>query len=70
MFSYALIPQVYHGFKTKRGSMVFQTALFTTIGLYASCIAFFTLNLFFSGIICAINGTLWFILLLQKIKYK
>jgi len=70
LFSYALIPQVLKGFKEKRGHIAFQTAFLTTIGLYASCIAFISLNLIFSGIICAINGTLWAILLIQKIIYK
>jgi len=69
LFSYALIPQVYHGFKTKKGVMVLQTAILTTIGLYVSCIAFFSLNLFFSGFICALNGTLWLVLLIQRIIY-
>lgn len=70
MFSYALIPQVLKGFKERKGHIAFQTALLTTIGLYASCIAFISLNLIFSGIICAINGTLWLTLLIQKIIYR
>ncbi len=69
MFAYALIPQVYYGFKTRKGNLTFQTALITTLGLYVSCIAFITLNLIFSGIICMVNGTLWAILLIQKIVY-
>ena len=70
LFSYALIPQVYHGFKNKKTAMILQTALLTTIGLYASCIAFFSLGLLFSGIITVINGTLWGLLLLQTLIYK
>ncbi len=70
MFSYALIPQILKGFKEKKGHLAFQTALLTTIGLYASCIAFISLELFFSGIICSINGTLWLILLIQKMIYR
>ncbi len=69
LFSYALIPQVYHGFKKKKGVMLLQTAILTTIGLYASSLAFFSLKLVFSGVICAINGTLWLMLLIQRIIY-
>ena len=70
LFSYALIPQVYKGFKMKKGFLTFQTAFLTTIGLYVSALAFFTLNLFFSATIMTINGTLWAILLLQNLVYK
>jgi len=70
MLSYAVVPQVYHGFKTKKGHMTFQTTFLTTVGLYASCLAFFTLGLFFSGTITAFNATMWLILLIQKIIYK
>ena len=70
LFTYALIPQVYHGFKTKKGAMVFQTALLTTIGLYAATFAFISLKLYFSGIISSINATLWLILLMQRSVYK
>jgi hypothetical protein len=70
LFSLALIPQVYHGFKTKRAAMVLQTAVLTTIGLYATSIAFFTLNLFFSGAVSLISGTLWALLLIQKLIYR
>ena len=70
LFSYALIFQVYHGFKTKKGHITIQTTLLTTIGLYVSCIAFLSLNLIFSGLSCFLNGTLWAILLIQGLIYK
>jgi hypothetical protein len=69
MFSYALLPQVIQGFKTKKGLLNLQTSLITTSGLYLSSIAFFSLNLLFSGIIASINATLWLILLIQRIIY-
>lgn len=69
LFTYALLPQVYHGFKAKKGVMVFQTAVLTTLGLYAMAVAFLTLNLLFSGIISTINGTLWALLLIQRLIY-
>jgi len=70
LFAYALIPQLYRGFKTKRAAMVLQTAILTTIGLYATSLAFFTLSLYFSGTISLINGTLWAMLLIQKLIYR
>jgi len=68
--AYALIPQVYKGFKDKKGHITFQTGLITTIGMYAIALTYFTLALFFSTIIATIVGTLWLILSIQTIIYK
>jgi hypothetical protein len=70
MFTYALIPQVYHGFKNKKAAMIFQTALITTVGLFVTSFAFLTLSLFFSAAVSFINATLWLLLLIQKIRYN
>ncbi len=67
VFTYALIIQVYTGFKAKKGLINFWTALLTTTALYAIALIYFTLNLLFSSIIGAVNGTLWLILFIQKI---
>jgi len=67
VFSCALIPQVYKGFKEKRGVIALQTALLTTLGLYTIAISFAALNLMFSALANTINGTLWAILLLQGV---
>ena len=69
-FSYALIPQIYKGFKTKKGFIEIQTSIITSLGLYAMAIAFFNLNLYFSTTMAIISGTLWTILLIQSIIYK
>ena len=69
-FAYALIPQVWKGFKDKQGHIAFQTGLLNTILVYIMAITFFTLNLFFSGIISIFNGTIWLILFIQSIIYK
>lgn len=69
IFSLALFPQVYYGFKEKKGSITYATSVPTFIGLYILCFVFFTLNLFLSTIICALTGTLWLILFIQKLKY-
>jgi len=70
LFTYALVPQVYHGFKTKKSGIVLQTSALTTIGLYATCLSFFSLALFFSGTVTLVNGTLWAILFIQRLKYR
>jgi len=70
IFGYALIPQVYKGFKEKKRHIAFQTSLLNTIGMYAMTIAFFSLNLTFSWIIGSFNATMWLILFIQGIIYK
>jgi len=70
IFTYALIPQVYEGFKTKRGAIVLQTCILSSLGLFTSCIAFFSLGLNFSGIICNINAILWTTLTFQRLIFK
>ena len=69
-FSYALIPQIYKGFKKKKGYITVQTSLITAIGMYLLTYTYFTLELYFSTIMVFITGTLWFILFIQRIVYK
>ncbi len=69
LFSYALILQVIHGFKNKKATILLQTGIITTMGLYIFVFIFFTLNLFFSAFLNLIMGNLWFILTLQKASY-
>lgn len=70
LFGYSLVYQVYIGFKEKKGFLTIQTSLLTTIGLYALSIAYLTLNLYLSTIIGFFNGTMWFLLLIQRLVYK
>jgi len=69
-FSYALIPQIYKGFKEKRGLINLQTSMITGFGMYLISMIYFTLNLYFSAIIGIITGMFWTILFLQKLIYK
>ena len=69
LFTYSLIIQVHKGFKDKKAHMHFQTALFTTIGLYAITIAFTSLNLLFSALVSGFNATMWLLLFIQKLIY-
>jgi len=70
LMGYALIPQVFKGFKNKKAHIKFQTGLITTIALYLLSITLFTLNLFFSGAVVLFNATMWLILFIQSIIYK
>ncbi len=69
-FSYALIPQIYQGFKKKKGYINLQTSAITAIGMYVLTFTYFTLELYFSTIMVFITGTLWGVLFIQKILYK
>jgi len=70
LMGYALVPQVYHGFVSKKMTVVFQTAFLTFVGMFVLTIVYFSLGLFFSGIISLFMTALWYILLLQNVLYK
>ena len=70
VFSLSLVPQVHHGFKRKRGFITLATSIPTCIGGYVTSFALFTLHLYFSGTAAAFTGTLWLVLLVQRVVYK
>jgi hypothetical protein len=70
LFGYSLAYQVYVGFKEKRGYLTLQTSLLTFVSLYAIAVAYSTLDLFVSTIVCIFNGTMWVLLFVQRIIYK
>ncbi len=70
VFSLSLFPQIYKGFKEKKGHIAYATSVPTFIGLYVISFAYFTLGLYLSTIMCFITGTLWVILLGQRVTYK
>jgi len=70
IFSVALIPQVYNGYKDKVGPIKFQTSIPTFVGLYAVSFSFWTLSLLFSSIVTFITGSMWFLLFIQRLIYK
>jgi uncharacterized protein with PQ loop repeat len=69
LFSYALIPQVLEGFRKKKGLINLQTAAITAPCLYILAFCFFTLQLYFSMAANILAGTLWSILLFQRLRY-
>ena len=70
IFTVSLIPQVYLGFKEKRGTISLLTSTPGFIGLYTLVYIFFTLDLYLTAVITIIVGTLWFLLFLQRLIYK
>lgn len=70
LFSYALLPQIYQGFRQKKGLVNLQTSLITFVGMYVLAFTYFKLDLIFATIMAIIAGTFWLILFIQKITYK
>ncbi|MCK4550821.1 MAG: hypothetical protein KAT91_02615 [Candidatus Aenigmarchaeota archaeon] len=70
VFIIALVPQIYNGFKLKKGSVIIATSLPTFIGLYVVAIVFYTLQLYYSSFVTVIGGILWTILFIQRLMYK
>lgn len=68
--SYALIPQVYKGFKEKQPNVSKQTGIITTTSLYAMAGSFLSADLNYSAITSAIAGTEWAILTAQSFMYR
>jgi hypothetical protein len=69
-FSYALIPQVWYGYKNKIKTITNQTGIITTAGLTAMAATLYTLDLDLSTITTATAAGLWGTLTLQSFKYK
>ena len=70
LFTYSISNQVYYGFRKKKGLIVLQTSIITTLGLFALTIAFLTLDLYLSSVVSFINGALWYMLFLQRLIYE
>ncbi|MBT7101907.1 hypothetical protein HN935_00125 [archaeon] len=69
-FSYALVPQIVHGFKNKKSSISAQTTFISSAGMIILGITYITLKLYFSAIMSIIGGMLWEILFIQNRIYK
>ncbi|MBX4195999.1 hypothetical protein KW805_00215 [Candidatus Pacearchaeota archaeon] len=69
LFGYALIPQIYDGFRKKKGSVTLQTSLITALGMYVLAVCYLTLSFYLSFAIDIVLGSLWFILFLQRLYY-
>ena len=70
IFSVALVPQVYYGFKRRTGPIRYYTSVPTFIGLYVIMVVYYTLTLYFAAIVSFFTATLWFLLFLQRVLYS
>ena len=70
IFVYSVIPQIYVGFKKKKGLITFPTAISAVLAVSIQTVALFTLNLYFSAIVSLILLIGWFILFIQRIIYS
>ncbi|PJC52611.1 MAG: hypothetical protein CO030_01910 [Candidatus Magasanikbacteria bacterium CG_4_9_14_0_2_um_filter_42_11] len=69
VLSLAMLPQLYHGYTQKKGHMHHATSIPTVLGLYVLCFVYFSLGLLFSTIVTFLTGTMWVLLLLQRVRY-
>ncbi|MBU0929754.1 MAG: hypothetical protein KJ623_01650 [Nanoarchaeota archaeon] len=70
VLSAALLPQVIHGFKKKRGLLTLTTSIPTFIALFVISITYYTLSLKYAFVLALISSILWLILFIQSIIYK
>lgn len=69
IFGYALIPQIYYGFKHKKATMTLQTSAITFSGILVVAFTYYTLELYMSSFINLILASFWLILFIQRIIY-
>ncbi len=69
IFVYAMLPQIIYGFKTKKGLTSIQFSLLNIIAMVGLVIVYASFNLIFSTVLNVILMFLWFILLIQRLKY-
>ena len=69
IFAVSLVPQIWHGFKEKKGVMKHATSVPTFVCLFIVAYCLYTLSLFYSAITAAITGVFWFVLFVQRVMY-
>ena len=70
LFNLALVPQIIHGFKKKKGTIIRSTSVLNIIGISAMVFIYSTLQLYFTAGVAVISGIVWIIFLAQSIIYK
>ena len=69
-FGYSLVPQIFQSIKTKTVGINNQTSIITFIGLYISCIVYYSLELYFSLSMTFLTASCWLILFILKLRYR
>jgi uncharacterized protein with PQ loop repeat len=70
LFNVALVPQIIYGARAKRKTIATSTALLTSLGAAFISYIYFSLKLYTSAGIQLASAILWFVLLMQSIKYR
>ena len=70
VLSLSLLPQLYHEFKEKKGTITAATSVPTFLGLYTLSFTYYTLSLYFGAITTALTGTLWLMFFMQSAIHK
>ena len=70
VFLISLIIQVYYGYKKRKALIALATSIPTSIALYSICVAYFTLDLYFSFIVTTGTAIVWTIIVIQGIIYS
>ena len=69
VFSISLLPQIYHGFKTKTGPINYLTSVPTVVSLYVLVFVYLTLALYYAAATTFLTGSSWLLLFLQRWLY-
>lgn len=69
LFAYAMIPQIYYGFRKKIGAITYQFSIVNIFAMTALTVTYYSLGLIFATIVNSILTILWIILLIQRIIY-
>ena len=69
IFVYATIPQIIYGFKIKKGLISVQFSLLNILAMTGLVVVYVSFGLVFSTVINILITLLWFILLIQRLKY-
>ena len=70
IFIFSLSEQAYEIIKNKASSLSLINSTILGLGLSAISFSMFTLDLFFSSTVTALNALLWFIITYLTLKYK
>lgn len=69
IFTIALIPQIFYGFKNKKGLVAYSASIPTFTCLFFLSFIYSTLELYFATFMSATTGVCWFILFFQRWRY-
>lgn len=69
-FSYALIPMVVHNFRKRVCEVPLQTSIVTGLALLVVAGCFYSLALYWSGVLNMFSGILWLTFAAQRLVWR